>query len=141
MSQNGTTDKRNSGISVYRLFRRGKTTFIQETLEDPQFNDGQKTLILLCEEGETELSPIKFAASGCKIVTVDEEEQLTESYLADLQEKLQFERVVVEYNGMWLLDTFYSAMPPSWDGLSGDDLRRRADLSDLQREYAQSDRR
>ena len=36
----------------------GKTTFIQETLEDPQFNDGQKTLILLCEEGETELSPI-----------------------------------------------------------------------------------
>ena len=31
----------------------GKTTFIQETLEDPQFNDGQKTLILLCEEGET----------------------------------------------------------------------------------------
>ena len=28
----------------------GKTTFIQETLEDPQFNDGQKTLILLCEE-------------------------------------------------------------------------------------------
>ena len=73
----------------------GKTTFIQETLEDPQFNDGQKTLILLCEEGETELSPIKFAASGCKIVTVDEEEQLTESYLADLQEKLQFERVVV----------------------------------------------
>ena len=92
----------------------GKTTFIQETLEDPQFNDGQKTLILLCEEGETALSPIKFAASGCKIVTVDEEEQLTESYLADLQEKLQFERVVVEYNGMWLLDTFYSAMPPSW---------------------------
>lgn len=64
----------------------GKTTFIQETLEDPQFNDGQKTLILLCEEGETELSPIKFAASGCKIVTVDAEEQLTESYLADLQE-------------------------------------------------------
>ncbi len=92
----------------------GKTTFIQETLEDPQFNDGQKTLILLCEEGETALSPIKFASSGCKIVTVDEEEQLTESYLADLQEKLQFERVVVEYNGMWLLDTFYSAMPPSW---------------------------
>lgn len=119
----------------------GKTTFIQETLEDPQFNDGQKTLILLCEEGETELSPIKFAASGCKIVTVDAEEQLTESYLADLQEKLQFERVVVEYNGMWLLDTFYSAMPAELDGLSGDDLRRRADLSDLQREYAQSDRR
>ena len=43
----------------------GKTTFIQETLEDPQFNDGQKTLVILCEEGEAELEPIKFASSAC----------------------------------------------------------------------------
>ena len=28
----------------------GKTTFIQGTLEDPAFNNGEKTLILLCEE-------------------------------------------------------------------------------------------
>ena len=33
----------------------GKTTFIKETLGDPRFNNGQRTLILLCEEGETEL--------------------------------------------------------------------------------------
>ena len=63
----------------------GKTTFIQETLEDPAFNDGQKTLVLICEEGEEEFSPIKFASSGCKIVTIDEEEELTEAYLSQLQ--------------------------------------------------------
>ncbi len=28
----------------------GKTAFIQETLEDPGFNTGEKTLVLLCEE-------------------------------------------------------------------------------------------
>ena len=33
----------------------GKTTFIQGTLEDIRFNSGERTLVLLCEEGETEL--------------------------------------------------------------------------------------
>ena len=34
----------------------GKTTFIQSMLEDPAFNEGQRTLVLLCEEGEEELA-------------------------------------------------------------------------------------
>ena len=33
----------------------GKTKFIQETLEDPRFNAGEKTLLLVFEEG---LSPV-----------------------------------------------------------------------------------
>ncbi|MFQ7002613.1 MAG: hypothetical protein ACLRRT_02295 [Ruthenibacterium lactatiformans] len=37
----------------------GKTAFIQETLEDPGFNTGEKTLVLLCEEGENEYRPAK----------------------------------------------------------------------------------
>ena len=32
----------------------GKTKFIQETLEDPRFNDGERTLLLVFEEGEEE---------------------------------------------------------------------------------------
>ena len=32
----------------------GKTKFIQETLEDPRFNDGERTLLLTFEEGEEE---------------------------------------------------------------------------------------
>ena len=40
----------------------GKTTFIQGTLEDPAFQNGEeRTLVLLCEEGEEELHPAKFA--------------------------------------------------------------------------------
>ena len=42
----------------------GKSTFIQETLEDPAFNEGQKTLRLVCEEGEVEYSPLIFASSN-----------------------------------------------------------------------------
>ena len=29
----------------------GKTSLIKETLLDPGFNDGEKTLLLACEEG------------------------------------------------------------------------------------------
>ena len=30
----------------------GKTKFIQETLEDNRFHKGERTLLLLCEDGE-----------------------------------------------------------------------------------------
>ena len=92
----------------------GKTTFIQETLEDPSFNDGQNTLVLLCEEGEKELSTENFPSNNIEIVSIDEEEQLTEEYLSELQNNMHFERVVIEYNGMWLLDTLYNNMPEGW---------------------------
>ena len=32
----------------------GKTKFIQETLCDERFNAGERTLLLICEEGEEE---------------------------------------------------------------------------------------
>ena len=35
----------------------GKTKFIQETFEDPNFDSGDKTLLLICEEGEEEYNP------------------------------------------------------------------------------------
>ena len=92
----------------------GKTTFIQETLEDPQFNGGEKTLVLMCEEGEAELMPIAFASSNVKIVKVEDEEDLTTEYLMELEKSIGFERVVVEYNGMWMLDSLYGSLPENW---------------------------
>ncbi len=92
----------------------GKTTFIQETLEDPDFNDGEKALVLLCEEGEVELEPSRFASPNVEIVVVEDEEELTPDYLGGLAETLGVTKVVVEYNGMWLLDNLYGALPENW---------------------------
>ena len=39
----------------------GKTRFIQETLEDKRFCNGERTLLLVCEEGEEEYAPDQFA--------------------------------------------------------------------------------
>lgn len=92
----------------------GKTKFIQETLEDPRFNNGEQTLLLLCEEGEEEYAPDKFAAKCVVCRTVDSEDELTPENLASYLKEAKATRVVCEYNGMWLLDRFYSAMPESW---------------------------
>ena len=92
----------------------GKTTFIQETLEDAAFNNGEKTLMLLCEEGEEELNPEQFPFNNVEIVVIDDEEELEEGFLAGLEARHDIDRVIVEYNGMWTLDSFYGAMPPNW---------------------------
>ena len=93
----------------------GKTKFIQETLEDPRFSSGEKTLLLVMEEGEEEYETIRFAnAESVDLVVIEDKAQMTEEYLAELQEKYGAERIVVEYNGMWLLEDFFSAMPEGW---------------------------
>ena len=93
----------------------GKTKFIQETLEDPRFSTGEKTLLLVMEEGEEEYETIKFAAAeSVELVVIDDKSQLNEDYLTKLQLQYQAERVVVEYNGMWMLEDFFNAMPEGW---------------------------
>lgn len=93
----------------------GKTKFIQETLEDPRFSNGEKTLLLVMEEGEIEYETYKFSmAESVDIVVIEEKTQLTEEYLTELQLKYGADRVVVEYNGMWALEDFFSAMPEGW---------------------------
>ena len=92
----------------------GKTKFIQESLEDPKFNTGERTLLLLCEEGEEEYDPSRFAAKNVYIYTVEDVQDLTPDRLSAQLKRAQAERVIVEYNGMWQLNALYSALPESW---------------------------
>lgn len=91
----------------------GKTKFIQETFEDERFESGERTLLLVCEEGEEEYAPSRFAVKKYAIETIDETE-LTEKNLTTLAKKSRAQRVVVEYNGMWELNRFFDAMPENW---------------------------
>ena len=92
----------------------GKTKFIQETLEDKRMEDGSKTLLLVCEEGVEEYEPEKFAVKNVVKVTLESADELTEENLTLLTAKHKAERVIVEYNGTWLLQQFFDAMPESW---------------------------
>lgn len=92
----------------------GKTKFIQETLEDRRFCNGEKTLLLVCEEGEEEYAPEQFASDTVQIRVVEEQKDLTRENLEKWLTETKSERVVVEYNGMWMLDVLYNAMPENW---------------------------
>lgn len=92
----------------------GKTKFIQETLEDRRFCNGEKTLLLICEEGEEEYAPEQFATDTVQIRVVEEQKDLTRENLEKWLAETKSERVVVEYNGMWMLDVLYNAMPENW---------------------------
>ena len=50
----------------------GKTKFIQETFEDPNFDSGDKTLLLVCEEGEEEYNEKKFAFPGVTLKVLED---------------------------------------------------------------------
>ena len=92
----------------------GKTSFISETMSDPNFNDGQrKFLIILCEEGEEEYDPTSFG-DNVAFSRFDDEQSITPDRLNAMQKRAGADVVVVEYNGMWLLDRFYSSLPEGW---------------------------
>ena len=92
----------------------GKTRFIQETLEDERFNAGERTLLLLCEEGMEEYDPDRFAAKNVFLEVCPRQEDLTQAYWLGLLKKHRFVRAVVEYNGMWLLDPMFQSLPEGW---------------------------
>lgn len=104
-------------ISVYLFLgflESGKTKFIQETLEDKRMETGERTLLLICEEGEEEYKPEKFEVKNVAVVTLESADELTVENLERLTRKYDVRRVVVEYNGTWLLQQFFDAMPESW---------------------------
>ena len=92
----------------------GKTKFISEMLADDGFSEGERTLLLLCEDGEEVYEPDRFCAGNVYVRNVDEESDLTRDYLLALQDELHPERVLVEYNGMWMLDLLYGSLPENW---------------------------
>lgn len=92
----------------------GKTKFIQETLEDERFNSGEKTLLIVCEEGEEEYEPSRFSGKNVFIKVVDSVEELTSDALKAWLKETKSQRVIIEYNGMWTLDNLYNAMPEKW---------------------------
>ena len=104
-------------VSVYLFLgflESGTTKFIQETLEDKRMENGENTLLLICEEGEEEYDPGKFGVNEVAVVTLESAAELTEENLKRISEKYDTQRVIVEYNGTWLLQQFFDAMPENW---------------------------
>lgn len=94
----------------------GKTKFIQETLEDPSFNNGERTLLVVCEEGIEEYSPETWADKGkrVKMLTIEDIEDFTPETLEKARREAGATRVMIEYNGMWMVNDLFEKMPIDW---------------------------
>ncbi len=90
--------------SVYMIngfLESGKSEFIRYTLEQPYFRIREKTLLILCEEGEVEFESRLLRESRTVLEVIEEKEDFTPEYLTALDRKHKPERVIIEYNGMW----------------------------------------
>ena len=81
----------------------GKTSFLSFTLQQDYFRTEGKTLLILCEEGEEEYDEEALAKDNVVVEVIEKEEDFTPERLQALDIIHQPERVVMEYNGMWLV--------------------------------------
>ena len=91
----------------------GKTKFIQETLEDPRFNAGERTLLLVFEEGEEEYDISAYPNQNVYMEVLDQQ-TVTTKQLQSLAKKYKAQRVVAELNGMQMVGDLYSRFPEDW---------------------------
>jgi uncharacterized membrane protein YcgQ (UPF0703/DUF1980 family) len=84
------------------LLDSGKTSFINDTMRQPDFRAGERIMVISCEEGEEE-----FETKAC--VYVEEEEEFNSDFINSCIKKYDPTMIMVEYNGMWQQETLYDA--------------------------------
>jgi len=90
----------------------GKTNFINGILTDGFARD-DRTLLICCEEGEEEYDP--KALDNVFTYTVDDAEQLTPDFFKKLEKQYKPKQVIIEYNGMWMIEPLYrTGLPANW---------------------------
>jgi len=93
----------------------GKTTFIESVLQDPGFTRRERTLLILTEEGEVEISPAVLKKARTVVESFDDQDDLTPEVLYNLIKKHKPDRIIIEFNGMWDLEQFVVDISPVAD--------------------------
>lgn len=81
--------------------------------ERTAFASEDRTLLLCCEEGETEYDPkVLF---NVFTYTVDDPAQLTPEFFKKLEKQYRPKQVIIEFNGMWSFEPLYrEGLPANW---------------------------
>lgn len=90
----------------------GKTTFIQNAIiRDPKMAK-ERVVLIVCEEGEVEYDSLP---DNIHVHVIDDKEHCTSDVFGKLNEKYKPTYVIIEYNGVWGMQTIYQVpMPKSW---------------------------
>ena len=82
----------------------GKTQFISYTLQQDYFQSDGTTILVLCEEGDTEYDPELLKQTRTKLITVEDASELDNDFFGRLDALYHPDRVLIEWNGMWPQD-------------------------------------
>ncbi len=90
----------------------GKTDFINYTITQPYFQSRQTTLLIVCEEGEKEYDPRVLERTRTIMEVIEDEDDFNAKNLTALEKKYKPARIVIEFNGMWILKNM--KLPWTW---------------------------
>ncbi len=90
----------------------GKTQFVSYTMGEDYFQIEGNTLLLVCEEGETEYDDEELGDYNTKKMIIEDIDELKKVKLEKLNEEFKPDRVIIELNGMW--DPARIELPDKW---------------------------
>lgn len=90
----------------------GKTEFLSFTMEQDYFQMDGKTLLIVCEEGETEYDPDLLKETQTSVIFAESLADISPERLLELELLYNPERIVIEWNGMWNQDEL--ELPEDW---------------------------
>lgn len=90
----------------------GKTQFLQFTMEQDYFHIEGKTLLIVCEEGDSEYDMELLQKNKTSTVYIESLAELAPERLEELELLYNPERVLIEWNGMWNQDEL--KLPKDW---------------------------
>ncbi|MDD6310598.1 MAG: GTPase [Firmicutes bacterium] len=92
----------------------GKTSFIIDSLSEQDFAANDRNLVIVTEKGMTPISKDKFPGKSVEVEFVTDKNNFCPDYLKILNEKYRPEKILIECNGMWMLDDIYNNIPENW---------------------------
>lgn len=107
----------NKDIPIYMftgMLESGKTSFFNDTLKWGEFEDGNKTLLILMEDGEVVLDERLLKRNRVTTKRIEDREEITEDFFSRLQSEYNPDRIVIEGNGMWNPQEIIDSFPENW---------------------------
>ena len=109
---NGNKEDRMPVFLINGFLEAGKTQFISYTLQQEYFQSDGTTVLILCEEGDTEYDKELLKRTHTKVITVDDASEMDEDFFGRMEALYDPERVLIEWNGMWPQDQLH--LPEDW---------------------------
>ena len=93
----------------------GKTSLIKETFMDEGFYEGEKTVLVICEDGVEKYEESFVKEYNMYVVTCDKKEALNDVLFDKIEYFYHPDRVMIEYNGTWsVTDLLNVQLPHNW---------------------------